>query len=202
HTQERINALLVEHVKAGKRVCRLKGGDGFVFGRGGEELDALDAHGLPYQVVPGVTAATACAAYAGIPLTDRAHSHGVVLTTAYPADPEREPDWHTLTRSGHTLAFYMGAKRLAHVAEKLMAAGLPAATPFAVVERGATPAQRVLSGRLDEVDALTDVSAPAMLFVGRAAAAAGAHRWYQPERFATAGAGVQPLSESLALGNA
>ena len=190
--QERINALLVEHVAAGKRVCRLKGGDPFLFGRGGEEVEALDAAGLDYEIVPGVTAALGCAAYAGIPLTHRSDAHSLWLGTGYEAPGHEENDWSALARSHQTLALYMSIGRLPHIAERLQAHGRAAETPCAIVENGARPEQRVLRTTLANLadDAQRfDVTSPAMLYIGEAAARAGQHAWFAPERFIDCRAG-------------
>ena len=118
--QDEINRLLVRLVEQGNRVCRLKGGDPFVFGRGGEEAEALAAAGMPYQVVPGITAALGCAAYAGIPLTFRGLAKAVVLVTAENAAGEAEPDWASLAAGDQTLAIYMGVRRLDDVSDCLV----------------------------------------------------------------------------------
>src|SRR5690606_35625543 len=122
--QETINRMLVDLVRQGKRVCRLKGGDPFVFGRGGEEAAALKAAGLPYQVVPGISAALGCAAYAGIPLTMRGVGGSVTFATAK-LDGERSADWRALARPGQTLALYMSAGSVGESAAQLMQHGLP-----------------------------------------------------------------------------
>ena len=146
--QEEINALLVELARDGKRVVRLKGGDPFVFGRGGEEAEALAAAGIPFEVVPGVTAGVAAPAYAGIPVTHRDAASAVAFVTGH-EDPRRRPesaalDWEALARFPGTLVLYMGVKNLPLIAERLIAAGRPADEPAAVVERGTHPGQRTL----------------------------------------------------------
>lgn len=179
-SQDRINDLLVQLVRDGKRVCRLKGGDPFVFGRGGEEVQALAAAGLPYQVVPGISAALGCAAYAGIPLTMRGMSGSVTLATAK-LDGDLTPDWQALARPAQTLALYMSVGALEDAGNQLMRHGLPGSTPVAVVENGTTSRQRVLHSTLGEIatDARTaGVAAPAMLFVGETAALGRELRWF------------------------
>ncbi len=181
HSQDRINALLVELASAGKRVVRLKGGDPFVFGRGGEELQALRAHGIPCEVVPGITAAIACGAYAGIPLTHRAHAQSLRLLTAHGKDDLDMLDWAALARGGETLAFYMGVAGLDRIRNQLATHGLSADTPFALVENGTRPGQRVIAGRLAELPELArlhDVQAPALLVVGAVAALATELHWF------------------------
>jgi uroporphyrin-III C-methyltransferase / precorrin-2 dehydrogenase / sirohydrochlorin ferrochelatase len=172
NSQEMINALLVRLVASGKRVCRLKGGDPFIFGRGGEEVEALAAAGLPYQVVPGVTAAAGCAASAGIPLTHRDASQSVVLLTAHGKHSVDRLDWASLARDRQTLAFYMAVRRFPEVMNKLVAHGRPADTPIAIIEKGTTPQQRVLRGHLGQLTLLAaahQVEAPAILVVGEVA---------------------------------
>ena len=178
--QESINELLVDLVRQGKRVCRLKGGDPFVFGRGGEEVQALAAAGLPYQIVPGISAALGCAAYAGIPLTLRGVSGSLTLATAR-LDANRTADWRALARSGQTLALYMSAGSLANSTKQLMRYGLDGATPAAIVENGTTSRQRVLHSTLARVGAdarSAGIGAPAMLFIGAAAALGRELAWF------------------------
>ena len=180
-TQARIHDLLVKHASAGKRVVRLKGGDPFVFGRGGEELEVLRAHGIPFEVIPGITAAVACAAYAGIPLTHRDHAQSLRLLTAHAQDGDAEHDWATLSQANQTLAFYMGVSGLARLRDNLIAHGRAASTPFALVENGSRPEQRVIAGTLDELPELARrhaVQAPALLVVGEVAAFASQLHWF------------------------
>src|SRR5690606_16294811 len=179
--QDGINALLVEHAAAGRRVVRLKGGDPFVFGRGGEELEALRAAGIDYEVVPGITAAAACAAYAGIPLTHRDHAQSVRLVTAHARDSIDTLDWPALAQERQTLAFYMGVARLDVVQSQLLAHGRAGDTPFALVENGSRPEQRVINGRLTDLSHLAvqhAVQSPALLIVGEVAALAGTLHWF------------------------
>ncbi|MBN1530565.1 MAG: uroporphyrinogen-III C-methyltransferase [Thermoleophilaceae bacterium] len=173
--QEQINEQLVRLGGEGKLVVRLKGGDPFVFGRGGEEAEALAAAGVRFEIVPGVTAGVAAPAYAGIPVTHRDLSSAVAFVTAHedPDKPESALDWDALARFPGTLVFYMGVKRLGDVAERLVAAGRDAAEPAAVVERGTLPGQRTVTGTLGEIAgraAAAGVRPPAVTLVGRAAA--------------------------------
>jgi uroporphyrin-III C-methyltransferase/precorrin-2 dehydrogenase/sirohydrochlorin ferrochelatase len=178
--QADINALLVELVASGKRVCRLKGGDPLIFGRGGEEAEALARAGLRFQIVPGISAALGCAAYAGIPLTYRGVSRSLTLATAT-LDGLSSPDWQALAKPGQTLALYMSVGVLEKVVHELTRNGLAASTPAAIVENGTTGDQRVIHSRLativDEARAAR-VSAPALLFVGESVRLGTELEWY------------------------
>ena len=188
--QEGIHALMLEHARKGKTVVRLKGGDGFVFGRGGEELEFLRAHGIAYEVVPGITAALACAAYAGVPLTHRDHAQAVQLLTAHQKGEDDSLDWAALAAPGQTLAFYMGVAGLARVRARLLAHGRAASTPFALIENGARPEQRVVLGTLADLPdsaAAHAVRSPALLLVGETAALAERLHWYGAPPLVSAG---------------
>jgi uroporphyrin-III C-methyltransferase/precorrin-2 dehydrogenase/sirohydrochlorin ferrochelatase len=179
--QADINAKLVELVRAGKRVCRLKGGDPFLFGRGGEEISALAAANLPYQVVPGITAASGCAAYAGIPLTHRDLAGAVTLVTASRAAGQNAPDWDALARAGQTLVIYMGTRNLNEICMRLINAGLTAKTPAAIVEQGTLPEQRVIGGNLQNIGARAEAAGlqtPALLIVGAVTKLTGRLAWF------------------------
>jgi len=192
-SQRQLNRLLVSLVKSGKRVCRLKGGDPFVFGRGGEELEALAEAGLKFQVVPGVSAAEGCAAYAGIPLTLRGVAHAVLFTTGHTRD-DGQPIVGEF-EAGRTLALYMGVAQYAEIAAALIAKGYPPETPAAVVESGTTDRQRVVRtvvGRLGEAQAALGITPPALLIVGETTRYADRYSWFAPskvERFAEASIG-------------
>ena len=179
--QEDIHALMLEHAGAGRRVVRLKGGDPFVFGRGGEELEFLQAHGIGFEVVPGITAALACAAYAGIPLTHRDHAQSVRLLTAHCKDSLDTLDWRALAQEKQTLAVYMGVAGLAGFRDRLLAHGRDGGTPFALVENGSRPEQRVVTGtlaELPELAALHALQSPALLILGEVAALAVPLHWF------------------------
>ena len=166
--QEGINDLLVRLAREGKKVVRLKGGDPFVFGRGGEEAEALAAAGVAFEVVPGVTAALACAAQAGIPLTHREAARTVTFATGHTKDGRLDLDFETLARSG-TLAIYMGIVTLPLLRDGLQAAGMDPAVPAALIERGGTRAQRVLAGTLDELAAQApgwSTGGPTLVMIG------------------------------------
>jgi uroporphyrinogen III methyltransferase / synthase len=186
--QEHTQTLMIERALAGREVVRLKGGDPFVFGRGGEEALALHEAGIPYEVVPGITAGVAAAAYAGIPVTHRGLSTTVALVTGHtqagagedPSKPELELDWPALAALPGTLVFYMGVRQLPHIAERLIAAGRDANQPVALVERGTLPDQRTVAGTLAtiaEVARLEQVKAPAITIVGAVAELANELSW-------------------------
>ena len=169
NAQEDTSALLVRLVAAGKRVCRLKGGDPFIFGRGGEEAEALSAAGLPYAVIPGITAAAGCAASAGIPLTHRDSAQSLVLLTAHGKDSVDTLDWPSLARDRQTLAVYMGVRRFPELMQKLTAHGRSVDTPIAIIERGTTREERVVRGTLGQLPMLAEahgIVSPAMLIIG------------------------------------
>ena len=173
-SQEETNALLVELGRAGKRVVRLKGGDPFVFGRGGEEAEALAAAGVAFEVVPGVTAGVAAAAYAGIPVTHRDAASAVAFVTGHedPSKPDSALDWEALARFPGTLVFYMGVKRLPLIAERLTAAGRDPGEGAAVIERGTYPGQRAVVDTLGGIAARVEaeeIRAPAITVVGAVA---------------------------------
>jgi uroporphyrin-III C-methyltransferase / precorrin-2 dehydrogenase / sirohydrochlorin ferrochelatase len=184
-TQEEINALLIGHANQGRRVVRLKGGDPFVFGRGGEELQALAAAGINFSVVPGITAALGAAAYAGIPLTHRDHAHSVSFVTGHAQDhgnqPGKEPDWRALAMPGATAVFYMGLARLDHIVEKLLEHGAAATRPAGIIAQGTTPNQRVITATLATLlDAATraNLESPALLVVGDVVALQPSLAWF------------------------
>ena len=183
-TQDGIHALLLEHARAGKRVVRLKGGDPFIFGRGGEECEILRANGIAYEVVPGITAALACAAYAGIPLTHRDHAQSLRLVTAHCRKSEDSLDWRQLAAEKQTLAVYMGVTGLERLQSKLLEYGRAASTPFALVENGTRPEQRIITGTLAELTERATahaVQSPALLIIGEVAALANSLHWFGSE---------------------
>jgi uroporphyrin-III C-methyltransferase/precorrin-2 dehydrogenase/sirohydrochlorin ferrochelatase len=170
--QEDINAMMVRLAKAGQNVVRLKAGDPFVFGRGGEEMQALQVEGIPVTIIPGITAALGCAASAGIPLTHRDHSQGLSLITAHLKDGQLDLPWDALVAPRQTLAFYMGLSSLGELTQKLQSAGLPADYPIAVIEKGSQPDQRVLKSTLSEVVNRIEqhqFQSPSLLIVGSVA---------------------------------
>ena len=179
--QDEIHRLLLAHARAGARVVRLKGGDPFVFGRGGEELEFLRAHAIACEVVPGITAALACAAHAGVPLTHRRHAQSVRFVTAHCRDSLDTLDWRALAQERQTLAIYMGVAGLDGLRERLLAHGRAPSTPFALVENGSLPSQRVVTGtlaRLPECAKEHKVASPALLILGEVAALAERLHWF------------------------
>lgn len=167
--QEGINALLVKYAKAGKRVCRLKGGDPFIFGRGGEEIEELFVAGVPFQVVPGITAASGCSAYAGIPLTHRDYAQSVRFLTGHLKEGSPELPWHELVYENQTLVLYMGLVGLETICQRLIAHGQRADMPVALVSKGTTPEQKVVVGTLENIASLVtqhQIQAPTLTIIG------------------------------------
>ncbi|MEJ2227112.1 MAG: siroheme synthase CysG [Alphaproteobacteria bacterium] len=167
--QEEISARLVALAKEGKRVLRLKGGDPFMFGRGGEEIEALAAEGIPVTVVPGVTAANGCAAYAGIPLTHRDHAQGCLFVTGHAKSGGLEMDWDALMRPNQTVAVFMGLSQLRQLMDELASRGASPETPVAVIDNGTRPNQRVVTGTMATIAELVqaaDLQGPSMIVIG------------------------------------
>jgi uroporphyrin-III C-methyltransferase/precorrin-2 dehydrogenase/sirohydrochlorin ferrochelatase len=181
--QGEINALMVRLAREGKRVVRLKGGDPFIFGRGGEEIEALLGHGVAFEVVPGVTAAAGAASYAGIPLTHRDYAQACVFATGHMKNGSAQLDWPALTRPNQTVVVYMGVGALAQICAGLVEHGLPASTPAALVENATLPQQRVTAGTLASLPVMAQgAKPPALLIVGEVVRLRGKLGWFQPER--------------------
>ena len=167
--QQEISGLLVDLAKQGKRVLRLKGGDPFIFGRGGEEIEELAAAKIPFQIVPGITAASGCAAYAGIPLTHRDHSQSVRFVTGHLKNDSCNLDWPNLVQDNETLVFYMGLMSLPIICEELIKHGMSADKPIALIQQGTTPSQQVYIGTLatmPDIIAQQEVKAPSLIIIG------------------------------------
>ncbi len=180
--QEEINHLLVRLARAGRRVVRLKGGDPFTFGRGGEEVETLAADGIPFEVVPGITAAAGVAAYAGIPLTHREHAQACVFVTGHLKDGSMDLDWPGLARRRQTVVIYMGLSGLPVLCEKLIEHGLPPDWPAAIVQRGTQPEQRTVTGTLATLPALAaaaQLRAPTLIIIGTVVTLRDKLRWFE-----------------------
>ena len=176
--QDEINQLLCEQAQRGKRVVRLKGGDPFIFGRGGEELEALAQLQIPFSVVPGITAASGCAAYSGIPLTHRDHAQSVRLVTGH-LQKEGSLAWQTLAAEQQTLVFYMGLTQAGEIQQQLIKHGMRRDMPVALVENGTSTRQRVVTGTLDELEALAgQVISPSLMIIGSVVSLRASLRWF------------------------
>ena len=176
--QEEINQILLREAQNGRRVVRLKGGDPFIFGRGGEELETLCHAGIPFSVVPGITAASGCSAYSGIPLTHRDFAQGVRLITGH-LKTGGELDWENLAVEKQTLVFYMGLNQASAIRENLIAHGMAADMPAAIVENGTAVSQRVVAGTLDRLDVLAQqMASPALIIVGRVVSLRDKLNWF------------------------
>lgn len=181
--QDELNLLLVRLAQEGKKVVRLKGGDPFIFGRGGEEIEILCEFGIPFEVVPGVTAAAGCAAYAGIPLTHRDHAQTVTFATGHLKDGSVNLDWQALARINQTVVFYMGIGGIGEICCQMIAHGLPATHPAAVVQNGSTQRQRVLIadlGTLSDKVTKAGITSPALIIVGTVVSLHKKLEWYKP----------------------
>lgn len=180
--QENINQLLVRLAREGKRVLRLKGGDPFIFGRGGEEIAELIDENIEFQVVPGITAASGCASYAGIPLTHRDYSQACIFVTGHRREGEEDLNWEMLSHANQTVVFYMGLENVQRICDSLKAHGRDPATPAALVEKGTTAEQRLFIGDLDTLPAIIadhDVRAPTLILVGEVVALHYRLGWYK-----------------------
>lgn len=186
--QEGINALLVRLAKEGKKVLRLKGGDPFIFGRGGEEIETLMAEGIPFQVVPGITAAAGCAAYAGIPLTHRDYVQSCQFVTGHLKDGSVNLNWTSLAQPNQTVVFYMGLHAVAEICQQLIAHGMSAAMPAALIEQGTTQNQRVHLGDLATLPTIVqqrDIKPPTLIIVGEVVKLHHKLKWFEPSGEAT-----------------
>jgi len=181
--QSEINRLLVRLAKEGKRVLRLKGGDPFIFGRGGEEIDTLSEEGIPFQVVPGITAAGGCACYAGIPLTHRDYAQSCIFVTAHLQDGSMDLNWEGLIQPQQTIAVYMGIKGLDLLCNKLLQYGMSGSTPAALVQQGTTQRQRVFTGTLKslpDIPKANDIRPPTMIIIGEVVKLHEKLAWFEP----------------------
>jgi uroporphyrin-III C-methyltransferase/precorrin-2 dehydrogenase/sirohydrochlorin ferrochelatase len=180
--QEQINALLIKYAQQGKRVVRLKGGDPFIFGRGGEEIEGLAALNIPFQVVPGITAASGCASYAGIPLTHRDYAQSVRFVTGHLKNNSCDLNWPELVSPTQTVVFYMGLNGLAEICHKLMEHGRSPETPIALIQKGTTVEQKVYVGSLAtmvDIIAQQQVHAPTLIIVGEVVRLHTTLHWFE-----------------------
>ncbi|GAA77619.1 siroheme synthase CysG [Pseudoalteromonas sp. BSi20495] len=179
--QDDTNQMLVDLAKQGKKVCRIKGGDPFIYGRGGEEVQVLAANNVNYQIVPGITAAAGCSAYAGIPLTHRDHAQAIQFVTGHCKKDGQELDWQSLAKANQTLAIYMGVIKSPHIQSELLKHGRKADTPVAIIENGTRKNQRVVTGQLGELADLiqrNNIISPALLIIGEVAALHSQLSWF------------------------
>ena len=182
--QENINQLLVRLAKEGKRVLRLKGGDPFIFGRGGEEIELLAQEGVAFQIVPGITAASGCSSYAGIPLTHRDYAQSCVFVTGHLKDGSVDLNWKALAHPNQTVVFYMGLHGAPTLCKEMVAHGLPGSTPVALVEQGTTPQQRVYTATLDTLlDTIKskDIKPPTLIIVGEVVSLHDKLKWVKEQ---------------------
>lgn len=194
--QQDTNQMLVDLAKQGKKVCRIKGGDPFIYGRGGEEVQVLAANKVNYQIVPGITAAAGCSAYAGIPLTHRDHAQAIQFVTGHCKKDGQELDWQSLAKPNQTLAIYMGVIKSPHIQAELLKHGRSANTPVAIIENGTRKNQRVITGKLGELaDLITrnSVVSPALLIIGEVASLHQELHWFGAK--AQTSSFAQPLTD-------
>jgi len=181
--QDQINEIIVKLAKAGRRIVRLKGGDPYMFGRGGEEVLALKKHQIPFEVVPGITSASGCSAYSGIPLTHRGMSRRVQFITGhFNNDEPLDLNWQSIADPDSTLVIYMGLANLPLIVSSLIAAGLPATTPAAAIQNGTTAKQRRVIAALDQLDEViqkNQMQAPVMIIIGEVVTLADELDWFQ-----------------------
>ncbi len=183
--QESINALLLKLASAGKRVARLKGGDPFIFGRGGEEIETLMLQGINFQVVPGITAASGCASYAGIPLTHRDHAQSCIFVTGHLKDGSIDLNWQQLSAPNQTVVIYMGLVGLENICEKLIAHGSPANLPIAIIQQGTTLHQQVITGTLADLPQQVkqaNLKAPTLIIIGSVVSLHERLAWFKPQQ--------------------
>jgi len=177
--QEKTNRLLVDFAKQGHRVVRVKGGDPFVFGRGGEELEVLADAGVSFQVIPGITAAAGATAYAGIPLTHRDYAQSAMFITGHLKAESDEVDWSTMARGQQTLVIYMGLMKSEHIQSQLLEFGRQPSTPIAIIERGTQSTQKVFTGQLSQLAELAkDAQSPSLIVIGEVVALSNKLQWF------------------------
>ncbi|WP_368902809.1 uroporphyrinogen-III C-methyltransferase, partial [Proteus mirabilis] len=176
--QEEINQILINHAKAGKRVVRLKGGDPFIFGRGSEELEALIEHQIPFSVVPGITAASGCTTYAGIPLTHRDYAQSVRFITGH-GKGLNDAQWQCIAQDNQTLVFYMGLSKADYIQQMLLNQHMRATMPVAIVEKGTLATQKVVVGQLQQLTEMaSSMKSPALIIVGEVVSLNQKLQWF------------------------
>ena len=183
--QGEINQRLVDLAKEGKNVVRLKGGDPFIFGRGGEEIELLAESGVPFQIVPGITAASGCATYAGIPLTHRDHAQSCVFVTGHLKDGSVDLNWPMLANPNQTVVIYMGLVGLPHICQQLIQHNMPASTPIALIEQGTTQQQSVYIGTLEDMPSKIQgqkIKAPTLIIIGSVVSLHNSLSWFEPSK--------------------
>lgn len=181
--QDKTNQLLVDFARQGHRVVRVKGGDPFMFGRGGEELEVLFDAGIPFQVVPGITAAAGATAYAGIPLTHRDYAQSAIFVTGHVKPESSDIDWRTLAKGQQTLVIYMGLMKSQDIQDKLIEFGRQPTTPIAIIERGTQQAQKVLMGTLSELGDMAKLAeSPSLIVIGEVVSLASKLAWFNAEQ--------------------
>ena len=188
--------MLVDLAQQGKKVCRIKGGDPFIYGRGGEEVQVLAANNVNYQIVPGITAAAGCSAYAGIPLTHRDHAQAIQFVTGHCKKEGQELNWQSLAQKNQTLAIYMGVIKSPHIQAELLKHGREATTPVAIIENGTRKNQRVVTGQLDQLAQLIEqhqIISPALLIIGEVASLHQELHWFGEK--AQISSFAQPLTD-------
>lgn len=180
--QHKTNQLLVDFATQGYKVARIKGGDPFIFGRGGEELEVLADAGIQFEVIPGITSAAGATAYAGIPLTHRDYAQSALFITGHLKSEEDQMDWTTLARGHQTLVIYMGLMKSSHIQEQLIKHGRSTSTPLAIIERGTQKQQKVLLGQLSDLSTLAQqAQSPSLIVVGEVVQLAKKLSWFQTE---------------------
>ena len=180
--QEKTNQLLIDFAKQGHRVVRIKGGDPFMFGRGGEELEVLADAGVHFQVIPGITAAAGATAYAGIPLTHRDYAQSAMFITGHLKTENDEMDWSTLARGNQTLVIYMGLMKSNDIQEQLIRHGRQPETPIAIIERGTQSCQKIFKGQLSQLAELAqDAQSPSLIVVGEVVALSEKLQWFNQD---------------------
>ncbi|OEF23007.1 uroporphyrinogen-III C-methyltransferase [Vibrio rumoiensis] len=184
--QHKTNQLLVDFANQGHKVARIKGGDPFIFGRGGEELEVLAEAGIQFEVIPGITSAAGATAYAGIPLTHRDYAQSAMFVTGHLKSDDDQMDWATLARGQQTLVIYMGLMKSSHIQEQLIKHGRSSTTPLAIIERGTQKQQKVLLGQLSDLSTLAEhAQSPSLIVVGEVVQLATKLNWFQSENQVT-----------------